>query len=160
MANDPTKDIKELMKKLEKAREELQDNVVEVGNEAADLIRKRTRLGYGVSEQGGKKTRLKKLDDGNPKKPYTKRRRQLELSGNTTPAKSNLTQSGAMLDDLEATKTSKGKAEIDFKTEESKDKAKWNTDKGRPFNNLSKSEYNQLKEIIQKKIEKILKKLP
>lgn len=159
VANDPSKDIQDMLKKLTKAKDELQDKLLEVGEEAVTLIRKRTRLGYGVSEQGGKKKRLKKLDEGNTKKPYTKRRKNISLSSLTTPAKSNLTQSGAMLDDLEATKTSNGNIEIGFSTELSEDKATWNTDKGRPFNNLSKSEQRQLKDMLTEKLEKILKKL-
>ena len=40
--SNPSKDIKELMKTLEKAKEELLDTIQDVGDEAANLIRKRT----------------------------------------------------------------------------------------------------------------------
>ncbi len=141
-----------MIKKLQAARDEVLDELEDVGNQAADIIRKRTQLGYGVSEQGARKEKLKPLTD-----KYVKRRKSLSL-GKTTPKKSNLTQSGHMLDDLHAKKTKEGTVEITFKSEEAQDKATWNTDKGRAFNNLSSSEIRQVKEIIQKKLEKILKK--
>lgn len=151
--SNPEKDIKALMKKLSKVRDEVIKDIEEVGDEAANLIRKRTKLGYGVSEQGGKKKKLTPLSEN-----YIKRRKSFKL-GETTPKRSNLTLSGQMLDDLHAKKKKDNSVEITFKSEEAKDKAKWNTDKGRPFNFLSSSEIKQVREIIQKKIQNLIKKI-
>ena len=62
-----------------------------------------------------------------------------------------------MLDDLHAKHKSKGKSKIEFATRLSADKAKWNADKGREFNNLSKSEIKQLRNILREEISKLTK---
>ena len=152
--SNPDKDIKELLQKLEKAKEELLDTIEDTGDEAANLIRKRTRLGYGVAEKGGTKKRLNNLTE-----KYAKRRKHLINNSLTTPKKSNLTQTGEMLDSLCAKKKSDNTVEITFSSEEAMDKATWNTDKGRPFNNLSKAEIRQLKQSLQDRLDKILKKI-
>ena len=152
--SNPSKDIKELMKTLEKAKEELLDTIQDVGDEAANLIRKRTRLGYGVAEKGASKHKLTALNE-----KYARRRKHLINTSLTTPKRSNLTQTGEMLDSLTAVKKSDDTVEITFSSEEAMDKATWNTDKGRPFNNLSRSEIRQLKQSIQTKLDKILKKI-
>jgi hypothetical protein len=56
-------------KKLDEIMDELineatsKESMQELGDEAANLIRKRTRLGYGVESQGGTKARLAPLTE-------------------------------------------------------------------------------------------------
>ncbi len=166
------KDIEALKRKIETARDKVLDEIEDVGEDAAALIKKRTRLGYGVSEHGARKEKLKPLADSYKKQRrgeitfrkkdgYTypiKPREKPKLSSNTTAKRSNLTYSGEMLDDLHAKKTKTNTVEITFKTKESKKKAEY-VSETRPFNFLSSSEIKQIREKIQKRIENILKKL-
>ncbi len=133
------------------------DTVDTIGETAVELIKKRTRLGYGVSEQGGSKKKLDALSE-----PYKKQRKKNKPKGPSTPSKSNLTNTGDMLDSMIATKSGTGKVEIGFDNTEDQKKAEYVSEK-RPFNNLSKSETKQieqeLNEIAKKKIAKALNKL-
>lgn len=153
MANDPKKDTRAMFDKLKKLRDEMtkKDNLQETGDFAADLIRKRTRLGFGVDSHGGSKKKLDKLSTG-----YINQRKKKKPQGPTTPSKSNLTRDGDMLDDLEA-KVSTKTTTIGFSTKKSEDKAEWVSDK-RPFNFLSKPELKQIKLFLNKIADKILKK--
>jgi len=145
-------DIKNAIKQLEKLGKKLQDEVVEIAKEAAHLIKKRTRLGYGVEHHGAKKNRLDKLSDG-----YKATRKRHKPKGPSTASKSNLTYTGKMLDDLVAEPNGQGKAKIRLRTDLSRDKAKWVSGK-RPFLNLSKSEMKQLQQLLNKKLTKLTDK--
>lgn len=145
-------DIKKMMRKLEKIKEAMQDDMLEVGESAVELIKKRTRLGFGVKEHGANKKKFPKLSDS-----YKKARKRHKPSGPTTPAKSNLTSSGDMLDDLEAKKKSDGNIKIGFSSKKSEDKAEW-VSEDRPFNNLSKAEVKQLRQELDIKLKKVIKK--
>lgn len=153
MANGSKKDITSMFKKLIKLRDKMtsKTNLQETGDFAVDLIKKRTRAGFGVSEHGSRKSKLDPLSDS-----YKKVRKKNKPKGPTTPSKSNLTHSGDMLDDLEA-KASKGSASIGFSSKKSEDKAEWVSDK-RPFNNLSKQEQKQIVQKLDKKAKEIIKK--
>ena len=128
------------------------DIIQQIGDFAADLIKKRTQLGYGSLKQSGTKTKLKALSIG-----YKKQRKAMPLSSKTTANKSNLTQTGHMLNNLIATIKDNGQVEIGFQDPFAHDKATWNTVKGRPFNNLTEAEIKQLKLFIQKLIKNELK---
>ena len=141
-------DIKKVIKRLNKIREDMQGDMLDVGEAAVELIKKRTRLGFGVAEKGGRKKRLDKLSEG-----YKKSRKRHKPTGPTTASKSNLTRSGGMLDDLEAKEKSDGKIHIDFSSADSQDKAGWVSD-DRPFNNLSKAEIKQLEQQLDKAAKK------
>ena len=78
----------------------------------------------------------------------------MNLSGKTTKGKSNLTQTGEMLEDLTVVSVKDGKTEIGFDNKESKDKAKW-VSETRPFNNLSKNEIRQLTQMLNEKSKQI-----
>lgn len=125
-----------------------------LGEGANSLIKKRTRLGYGVSSHEGDKERLKPLSDA-----YKKVRKSHPKSSDTTPAKSNLTRTGEMLDSLDY-QVSQGSVKITFKTQNNVDKAGYVTQGGRPFMNLSKPEINQLKaklnDLIYERIKNLL----
>ena len=146
--SNPSQDIKNLITKVKKLRKDAADELLDLGNEAAELIRKRTRLGYSVAEQGGRKTKLDSLSEG-----YKANRKRSRPTGPTTPNKSNLTNTGDMLDDLEAKKSSESSVTITFSSKKSKDKAIW-VSKKRPFNYLSKAEKKQLIQSLQKRINK------
>lgn len=157
--------IKDFSKRFKSLIQEVVDKVStpsameELGEAACELIRKRTLLGYGVDEQGSSKRKLKKLSD-----PYKKQRKKnSELSGNTTSARSNLTQTGHMLESLSPQKSSKGAVTIGFDDSFAENKAEWNAEKDRPFNYLSKSEIKQIEQALSdevaKRIKEALKKL-
>jgi hypothetical protein len=130
--------MEELLKEATKG-----DSLKDLGDEAAFLIQKRTRLGYGAAEQGGSKQKLEPLSG-----PYKKQRKS-KISGPTTPAKSNLTLSGQMLDNIESFISEDGKVTVGFKEGSvAFDKAKWNS-KLRPFNFLTKAEIAQLRKKLE-----------
>lgn len=122
-----------------------------IGDSAAALIKKRTRLGYGVAQSGGTKQKLKPLSDG-----YKKQRKANGVAASTTPNKSNLTNTAKMLDNIQAT-ASEGKATIGFSDREQEQKAEWVSEGGRPFNNLSEAEIKQLRDQVELEIRKQLK---
>ena len=143
----------EVEQHLAKILKELTDkeNLQKIGDEAVRLIKKRTKLGYGVSEQNGTKTKLKPLSDA-----YKKSRKKDDLSEDTTANKSNLTNSGKMLDDLKAMVKDSGSVEIGFEDVLSYMKANWVSDDGRKFNNLSAAEIKQLNLFIEDLLKKEL----
>lgn len=140
-----------------------------LGDFIAAMIRKRTRLGYGVNNTGGDRFKLADLK-GRPK-PYssTIRAREYlkakgELSSLTTPTKSNLTATGRMLDSIRAVVRGLGvtifipnSSRPDSKAT-NKEIARYNEEKGRPFFNLSGSEIRQLKNEVVKMIKNGLKR--
>lgn len=145
-----------------------------LGKFIARLIKIRTRLGFGVSENGTPKKKLKELS-GRPK-PYksTIHQREIakkkgELSKETTPIKSNLTMTGRMLDSITIA-VSKLKVIVSIPNSSrpdskatNKEIARYNEEKGRPFFHVSDSEIRQIKReaarIIKSKLGKGLTKL-
>lgn len=84
-------------------------NMRGLAQEAAEEIKTRTRLGYGVSKHEGPKAPLASLADST--KDNRKRMKiRGELSGATTVGKSNLTATGQMLDSIKGDAVSRGKA--------------------------------------------------
>lgn len=122
---------------------------------AADLVVKRTRLGYGVSKNMGAKEKLAPLSPN-----YVKQRKMFSgLDASTRPKKSNLTRTGQMLASIQ-TKVVNGQIIIHptgnhrggFSNEQL---AKWNEDgtKNRPrrvFLNISELEFIQIKRFYRK----------
>lgn len=133
-------------------------NMKIIGKEMADQIKKRTLLGYGVSEPGGNKEKLKPLD---PK--YVESRKKFpKLSDKTTPRKSNLTRTGQMLASIDVKSANQGTVSVgpiggrnDGLTNE--ELAKYVAEAGRPFNTLSKPELQGLIRFINDMLSKILK---
>lgn len=149
---DFDKELERIMRKLLKEATST-ESLQELGDDAAELIKKRTRLGYGLSEHGGTKSKLKQL---NPK--YKKYRQKIDLSSATTPNKSNLTQTGHMLDDIGATVGSNNSVSIGFTDDFANQKAEW-VSEDRPFNFLSKAEISQLRKKLQDKLYSRIKEL-
>ena len=127
------------------------ENMQVLGDNAAALIKKRTRLGYGVDQNGGTKAKLKPLSPG-----YKKQRKADGVASTTTPNKSNLTNTGAMLDNISA-KATTGKVTIGFPDKAQEQKAEWVTEGGRPFNYLSEAEVKQLQNQLEAEVKKQLK---
>lgn len=147
-------DITKLLKRLESIKLDLykKNNMLELGKEAARLIKKRTRLGWGVSDHEAKKGKLKVLSAS-----YKKARGKKRPKGPTSASKSNLTNTGEMLDSLKASVKKDGQVEIGFSNSDSEKKAGW-VSKDRPFNYISSSEFKQLRKFLQEKLQLIIKK--
>lgn len=146
------KDFKSLFKSINKKVDELtnKSGMDEVGEEAVDMVKKRTRLGYGAD--GRKKEKLGKLSEG-----YQKQRKKKKLSKSTSPSKSNLTNTGKMLDDLTHTSQDESTT-IEFNTQESLKKAEWVTKGGRPFMSLTAQEKKRITKFLQEKADTLGKK--
>ena len=139
--------LKELKRKLDGIIKDTVNRQLtdKIGRNAVNNIKTRTRKGFGVAKNEGPTQRLKKL------KPQTvKRRRDLKkqgrLSGKTEVAKSNLTRSGKMLNNIKYS-NSDNEINITLKSDQ-QDKAK-KVSVERPFMNLSKSEVNEILKIIE-----------
>ncbi len=151
--------FKDITKLAEKALKEMtsKTNLRVLGEDAKKLIQKRTRLGGGVKRSEGPRVPLKNLS-----KDYRKQRKRLKKKGKldrtTTPAKSNLTQTGQMLKDIRA-QVKRGFIRLNFRDRFSKQKAKWTQNAGRDFFNLTKAEVRQLRKKLRLKLEQILKKI-
>lgn len=150
-----SKDFKEAFRKIANLVKDISDkkHMKSYAKDTRDMVKKRTQLGYGVKNR--KKSKLKKLSDLYKKQ---RRRKKSSLSGNTSPAKSNLTKTGKMLEEMNY-KSTKDEFTIGFSTTFAKQKAKWNTDKLRPFMELSKQEVKRLRDIIQNSANSLIKKL-
>lgn len=133
------------------------------GELAAGMIKLRTRLGSGVVRDGADKQKLK------PLKPSTvERRKSLKekgrLSGETSPRKSNLTQSGQLLDSVQVTNA--GVATVSVGPRGGRDEGLTNqkvaehvTDAGRPFNSLSKIETKRLHDEVKRNLREAIKRV-
>jgi len=155
MAKIPLSDFpKHLKQSLDKAKQELlsPSNLKKIGDDIAEKIVLRTRLGNGLDVEQGEPTKLKPLS---PK--YIEQRKTMQLSELASPKKSNLTQTGKMLSDV-ISKVTGNIINITFKSDDSKDKARWNSEKGRTFMNISRVQVERLTNDIQKQIRQILKK--
>lgn len=132
----------------------------------ANQIKKRTQLKRGVSESG-QLNNIKGL-----KESYidVRTKNRSRLDPNTTPARSNLTATGQMLNNLQG-KYKNRSIEIDFKKEErsasltgQKSSVKnseivgFQEEQGRRFFDLSDSEINGLRREIANRIRKLLEK--
>lgn len=128
-----------------------------------DIIRDRTRDGYGITEDNGAKRNLKKL----AKSTIIRRElldRQGKLSSETTPFTSNLTQSGQMLDSITLKKISGKRYNVVFNEDRDDGETnaqlkRWNEKKGRVFFGLTKAERRTLERNVQKKINELVKRL-
>lgn len=151
-------DFKDLQRKLGTLIREVGDaqTMVKVAKQTAETVKKRTRRGFGVEQTGGRSKRLKKLADG-----YKKTRRGLkkrgQLSTETTPAKSNLTKSGEMLDSIKGEgKTRQARIYIDGSRNEKK--VKDQVEQGRVFMNLNRAEVKDIIDILEEDLNKDMKK--
>lgn len=128
----------------------------------ADTIRRRTRLGSGVEVLFAKKTALAKLAAST----IVGRKRKKKagtLSDKTSPTKSNLTETGQMLDALEG-RAMNQLIEIGLKGDRNKKLAGYHQ-KGnsklprRPFLSLGAEDVKQLTASMQDKFSEILRRV-
>lgn len=151
-------DFKDLKKQVDSAlRYTLNKQTFsEIGKMTADSIKNRTRLGKGVNQTEGK------LETLLPLKESTKARRNIKkktgkLSNQTTPARSNLTDTGELLDSLKY-ESSATEVRIYIEGANNQKKAIDQSKAGRKFMDLSKSEVNAVISYLQKKIKQNLNK--
>lgn len=134
----------------------------EIGEEISNQIRKRTRLGYGIS---GTDTRTKLLPTKRSTQLAKERKKKAgTLSKLTTPKRSNLTDTGQLLDSIEyKSTTDKTTIQFDDGRRDSeignKKLAQYVQDQGRKFFGLTAPEKNQLRRLIEKKIQEMVKRL-
>lgn len=149
--------IKQVVDKIRKVFQDKipsAESMEKLGEKSIELIRKRTRLGYGVATAGAKRGRLKQLSDD-----YIDFRREYgDLSPATRPAKSNLTLTGQMLDSMEVIEAKKGQASIAptgnrFDTDHTNDEIALFCEKqGRKFLSLSDNEIKQLRRFYENEV--------
>ena len=156
-------------------------NMKSIANEAAQDIKRRTRLGYGVEKHAAKRKKLEALSElsvairknqvkiiqfknGEIRFVLNKSnaRRHPNLHSETSPKKSNLTFTGQMLNSIRA-RTSQGKIEIylidkRIDGESNNEIAKKNSI-ARPFLNLSNRELQRVEDKIIKNITKEITKV-
>lgn len=150
--------LKDLQEKLANIRRNIgnQQTMEKVAEETAKEVKARTKRGRGVENNGGKVSKLKPL-----KESTKRRRRRLKAAGNlsdeTTPGKSNLTQKGDMINSVEG-KGRRLEADIKVTGRKNRTKAEKHTETGRAFMNLSKREISKAVNIIEEDIINDIKK--
>lgn len=145
-----------------------------LANETIKIVVKRTKLGYGVLDNGGERDNFdalstkyirkrKNLRSQNKKHARRGHHSALVLDASTNPEKSNLTFTGQMLRSL-AYEVKDG--EITIKPEGTRDDglrnydvAQWCSEKGRTFNRMSRAEENQVFRIYRKRFGDLLGRL-
>jgi hypothetical protein len=153
--------------------------MAQYGNKAAQLVKDRTRLGFGVSEEGAPREALEPLSDSYKKqrageiafaktkegKLYAfKPKSPPKLSSFTSVGKSNLTNTGQMLDNIKLKSVSTGRATLHItgKRDGSKltnDEVAGFVSEKRPFFHLSKTELKQIALLFQSVLRKIISSL-
>lgn len=161
-----SKAINDLTKILDKLSKTVQESIGRVAMQAvgdftALLIVKRTRLGYGVSDNFGTKEKLAPLSS----LYILARKKYLNIDGTSSAKKSNLTQTGQMLRSVKA--QYKGKGIIFVEPTGTRDDGLTNLevagfasdDPGkRPFNRVSKLEFEQILRYYRKTFGDLVKK--
>lgn len=124
-----------------------------IGKLVIDTVQKRTKDGFGVSKNKSKQ-QLKPLSTKTVKtREYL--RTKGKLSSETSPNKSNLVQSGDMINDLTFT-VGTDSVTVELNSEDSKFKAK--NQKDREFMNLTKEEEQAITNLVAGSIVSALKK--
>lgn len=168
---------------VDRALKELQkpSTMREFGEQAADMIRTRTRLGSGVEREGAPKQKLKALSEtyklqrkgkiafftrgrgqGRVVVPYEPESAP-KLSEFTSAGKSNLTNSGQMLESIDVVSVRTGEVTVgptgsreDGKT--NAQIASYVTEQGRAFNNLSDVEQKRMRDAFSAKLSELMKR--
>lgn len=146
-------DFKDLKKKVDTALREVlnKETFNEIGALTSEQIKTRTRLGKGVEQNEGPFKPLKPLS------PATQNIRQAKkksgkLSALTTPKRSNLTETGELLDSIKY-ESKDTEVRIYIEGSNNQKKAIDQVGQGRKFMNLSKTEIREVIKYLQKKIE-------
>lgn len=155
-------DLDDIAKLVSLAIEEVtkKENLEEAAIVAIERIKKRTRLGKGVTKPLAEATPLKKLE------PSTVRvRKSLKSQGKLTgpgakPSKSGINRTGKTLDGIFASAKT-GQVEIELRPESQRvaeELLKIDSQRFQ-FMNLSKAEVKVMIEILQEKVQKLDKRL-
>lgn len=156
-------DLNKILGKLSKTVQESisRERMQAVGNFAALVVVKRTRLGDGVRKNFGEKDSLDDLSDSY----IVARKKYLKLDGTTRATKSNLTQTGQMLRSMKAQYKGRG---IVFITPTGTRKDGLTNlevagfaqdDPGkRPFNRVSEYEFGQILRFYRKTFGDLVRK--
>lgn len=141
------KSIEDLVRKIKSIK--INKRVCQkVGEETKKMIVERTIKGIGADK--GKQKRFKKL-----KKNTIKQRKKTKAEGNmsplTTPRKSNMIETGELLNSITLKADSKG-FEIFPKGKENQAKAEGNQDLGRKIFDTTVRETNKIKEMFEEEI--------
>lgn len=142
---------KKMSETLEKATSKA---VLEEGRDlvVAD-IKRRVTLGFGVEQTGKGKVRFKRLSDSY----ITARTRYLDLGKNAKPKKSNLHQTGQMIEEDLGGVVDDKKIIIGMQSDRSARVAAF-VEKTRPFLNLSGAEIKKITKFFRLQITEIFKK--
>jgi hypothetical protein len=134
----------------------------------------RTRLGYGVKDNLAEKSKLKKLSPkyiefrkslkvSKKSKRKTKKKKDISLHESATPARSNLTLTGDMIDSLRIKDIKKGAIRVgptgfDSQGVSNSSKAFWQEKMGRVFLRLSRQEVKDVRIFWIRQFSDLLKK--
>ena len=116
--------------------------LTKVAEEVRTLIVRRTRKGFGVRVFGGDAVKLKPLAAST-----ISRRKRIQLSSKTSPGKSNLTETGEMLDSLIADVIG-NKIRVRFANASASKKASFN-EEARPFLSLTARDLQRIERLIK-----------
>jgi len=153
-------DLKKFQDKIDKALDQLTtgDSLKSIGAFEAELIKRRSRLGFGVPEDFGPKVKFE------PLAPSTiKARKKKQLAAETSVNKSNLTETGQLLNDIVA--KIKGRETIIGHTKDRNKKIGAFHQEGggnlpqRRYLGLAKEDLKQIKAKLQDNFNEILNKL-
>jgi hypothetical protein len=120
-----------------------------IGEKVVDIIRTRTRRGYGVT--GSNLTRLKPLS-----KLHVEFRKTQRLHPETSPGTSNLTLTGELLDSM-TVKSSRNGFSIFFKGARN-EKVVGHVSETRPFFGLAKSETEEITNFFRRTFGDLVKR--
>lgn len=174
--SDIQSQLKNFTNSLKKALDQIAslNTMDEIGKLSVQLIQTRTRRGYSVEESGKDEKTFEKLS-----RAYIERRKgkkqtgerskqkklttQEKLSGYTSPTKSNLTFTGKMIEAL-TYRLFKGKVEILPGDKRAKNLTQYHEEGNsklpkRPYMHLSKKEIEKVRQLFERKINSVIRKL-
>lgn len=145
----PEEFAKKLDKALTQIKKDAESKLLDKAAEGLrDDMKARIRRGFGVSTNGGKKKPFKPLSDS-----YRKQRKNMTLSSETSRGKSNVTQTGDMIDSMTV---KNGK--VTLEGDENKKKAGY-VQETRPFMHASKQEIKRVTQNLREQVYALLDRL-
>lgn len=135
----------------------------EIGVIATAIIKRRTRAGFGVSEPLGRRSKLKGLAPSTIRARASSKRLNTSL---TSPKRSNLTFTGALINSLRVVSVSSNPAEVVIDANKRRRKggltneelAEIVSDQCREFLNLSRREFDRVRSAFNKSYKQQFKK--
>jgi len=144
--------MQQLLAKVDLSAREYQELADGYAQDAREIIYDRTKAGRGVSEMGGTAVSLR------PLAPATvARRERIKMHASTSPRTSNLTETGQMLEDMQAKKRG-GFHLIGFRTSRSAKVAGFAHEGGRPFLFLAAAELKVLADKFRRRFAELVKR--